>query len=139
VKPGVLCDTNIFVSAFIAGGPPSRLIDSAIDSRIELVLADPVLDELKRVLTNKLGLAPDRVEETTTLLHELATERIPIPAGSVPPISGDSDDDLILACAVHAGVHILVSGDRKHLLPLREHEDVRIITAQTLLAELVGA
>lgn len=46
-----LCDTNVLVSAFIAGGPPSRVIEAAIDARIELVLADPVLDELDRVLT----------------------------------------------------------------------------------------
>jgi hypothetical protein len=40
----VLVDTNVLVSAFIAGGPPSRVIDEAIDGRIELVLAAPVRD-----------------------------------------------------------------------------------------------
>ncbi|MGI8749554.1 MAG: hypothetical protein ACR2J6_03245 [Thermoleophilaceae bacterium] len=32
---------------------------------------------------------------------------------------------------------ILVTGDRRHLLPLGKHHGVRIITPQTLLAELV--
>jgi len=136
VTPRVLCDTNILVSAFIAAGPPSRVIESAIDARIELLLADPVLQELARVLTIKLGLASERVEEIVTLLIDLADERISAPADDAPPVTGDPDDDLILACAVRANAHVLVSGDRRHLLPVGEYKGVRIITPQALLAEL---
>lgn len=32
--------------------------------------------------------------------------------------------------------NVLVSGDRRHLLPVVEHHGVRILTPQTLLAEL---
>jgi uncharacterized protein len=49
-------------------------------------------------------------------------------------VTGDPDDDLILACAVQAGVDVLVSGDRRHLLPVGEYRRVRVITPQTLLA-----
>ncbi len=133
-----LCDTNVLVSAFIAGGPPSRVIEAAIDDRIELVLADPVLDELERVLTAKLGFAQDRVQEIRASLLELASERIAAPSQSPEPITGDRDDDVILACAVAAGVEVLVSGDRRHLLPVGEHRGVRIVAPQALLAELAG-
>jgi uncharacterized protein len=51
-------------------------------------------------------------------------------------VSGDPDDDLILAAALDAGADVLVSGDRRHLLPLGEHEGMRIVTSQALLAEL---
>jgi putative PIN family toxin of toxin-antitoxin system len=132
----VLCDTNVLVSAFIASGPPSRVVESAINADIDLVLADPVLVELERVLTTKLGIARDRVEEIAALLGDLAVTRLPAPA-SAPAITGDPDDDVILACAVRGEVHVLVSGDRKHLLPVKEHEGVRIITAQALLGELL--
>jgi uncharacterized protein len=138
VKPRVLCDTNVLVSAFIAGGPPSRLIEAAIDGRIELVLAEPVLDELARVLLVKLQFEPERIRETQALLGELAGETLSPSTKTPDAITGDRDDDLILACAVEARVPILVSGDRKHLLPLGEHEGVRILTAQALLAELVS-
>lgn len=138
MKPRVLCDTNILVSAFIAGGPPSRVIESAIDGRIELVLAGPVLEELERILTVKLGMEQDRVTEIATLLRELAGTCVPAPATTPAPITGDADDDVILACAVHAQVQTLVSGDRRHLLPVGEHEGVRIVTAQALLAEMSG-
>ncbi len=139
MKPRVLCDTNILVSAFIAGGPPSRVIECAIDGRIELVLANSVLDELERVLTVKLGFEPHRAHEIRTLLVELAGGHAPAPAATPASITGDPDDDVILACAVAEGVDALVSGDRRHLLPVGEYRGVRIITAQALLAELADA
>lgn len=133
-----LCDTNVLVSAFIAGGPPSRVIESLIEGRIELVLADPVLDELERVLTVKLGFKPDRVREITALLLDIAVARIDSPTDQVEAITGDPDDDVILACGMSADVHIIVSGDRRHMLPVREHRGMRIITPQALLAELAN-
>jgi uncharacterized protein len=136
VTPRALCDTNVLVSAFIAGGPPSRVIEAAIDGRIELVLADPVLDELERVLTLKLGFDPHRVREIRTLLIELASARVDTPAKPPEAVTGDPDDDVILACGMEANAHIIVSGDRRHLLPVGEYHGVRIIAPQTLLAEL---
>jgi uncharacterized protein len=136
VTPRALCDTNVLVSAFIAGGPPSRVIEAAIDGRIELVLADPVLGELERVLTLKLGFEPEPVREIRALLIDLARTRVDPPAKTPEAITGDPDDDVILACGVQASVHIIVSGDRRHLLPVREHRGTRIIAPQTLLAEL---
>jgi putative PIN family toxin of toxin-antitoxin system len=133
-----LCDTNVLVSAFIAGGPPSRVVEASIDGRIELVLADPVLDELERVLTVKLGFEPERVREIRALLLDIAVARVDAPTQEVEAITGDPDDDVVLACGVNAGVNIIVSGDRRHMLPVREHRGIRIISPQALLAELVG-
>lgn len=134
--PRVLCDTNVLVSAFIAGGPPSRVIEAAIDGRIELVIADPVLAELERVLTLKFDFESGRVREIKTLLLDLSATRVDMPAKPSKAITGDPDDDLILACAVETAVNIVVSGDRRHLLPLHEYRGIRIIAPQTLLAEL---
>lgn len=130
----ILADTNVLVSAFIAGGPPSWVLDKTINGRIELVLAAPVLAELERVLTVKLHFEPERVREIRTLLTDLAQETIDAPRNAPEPVTGDPDDDLILACAV--GIPTIVSGDRKHLLPVSEHRGTRIITPQALLAEL---
>jgi predicted nucleic acid-binding protein len=127
------------VSAFIAGGPPSRLVEEAIDGRVELVLADPVLAELERVLTAKLAFERELVRAVREFLLELARTRVG--ALSEPPsaATGDPDDDVILACAVTAGVEVLVSGDHRHLLPLGVYRDIRIITPQALLAALADS
>jgi uncharacterized protein len=118
VTTRALADTNVLVSAFIAGGPPSRVIEAAIDGRIELVLATPVIGELERVLTAKLGHELERVRANSSFLIGLAAECVDPPAQSPAAVTGDPDDDLILACAVSAGVGVLVSGDRRHLLPV---------------------
>lgn len=97
-----------------------------------------MLAELERILTEKLDFAPDRWQAVEQLLVDLAVELVAAPASRPEAVSGDPDDDLILACAVEAGVEVLVSGDRRHLLPLGEHRGVRIVTPQALLAELRG-
>jgi uncharacterized protein len=133
-----LCDTNVLVSAFIAGGPPSRVIEQALDGRIELVVADPVLAELERVLTGKLSFERERASAIREFLLDLAAISVGLPSEPPEAVSGDPDDDVILACAVAARADVLVSGDRRHLLPLGAYRDVRIITPQALLAELVA-
>ena len=129
----------MLVSAFIAAGPPSRIVEEEIDGRLELVLPEPVMEELARILVEKLAFDSERWREVEVLLANLAVESIAAPKGPVEPVTGDPADDLILACAVQAGVEVLVSGDRKHLLPLVTHRDVRVLTPQALLAELRAA
>jgi predicted nucleic acid-binding protein len=92
--------------------------------------------ELERILIQKLRFAPQRWRGVEELLRDLAVDEAPMPAAPPHPVSGDPDDDLILACAVAADVEVLVSGDRRHLLPIGEHRGVRVITPQALLAEL---
>lgn len=94
------------------------------------------MDELKRVLTGKLRFDPKHWHQVEELLTDLATEAVPPPKAPPEPITGDPDDDLILACAIEANVDVLVSGDRQHLLPVGTHQEIRIITPQALLAEL---
>lgn len=133
----VACDTNVLVSAFIAAGPPSRVVETAIDGGIELVLLEPVMVELERVLRQKLGFEKDRFRQVEVLLRETAVATVPAPPGPPDEISGDRDDDLVLACACAADISVLASGDRKHLLPIGEHCGIRILTPQAVLAELV--
>jgi len=112
------------------------VIEEAIDGRLELILAHPVMVELERILTGKLGFEPERWRGVEELLVDLAVELAPAPVALPETVTGDSDDDLILACAIAADVDPLVSGDRRHLLPVGEHCGVSVITPQALLAEL---
>ena len=52
-----------------------------------------------------------------------------------PVILADPDDDAVLACALVAQSEVITSGD-SHLLDLKEHQEIRILTAAELLAEL---
>ena len=135
-KPRVACDTNVLVSAFIAGGPPSRIIEETVDGNLDLVLLEPAMVELVRILSEKLGFNIERLKEVQALLSEIAVDFQRTPSRKPEALTGDPDDDLILACAVEAQVEVLVSGDRKHLIPVGEYHGVRILTPQAFLAEL---
>ncbi len=126
----------MLVSAVIADGPPSRLVEQAVDGRIELVLAAPVLSELQRVLTAKLGFTAERWREARDILLQIGASADTAPK-RVQAISGDPDDDVILAWAFANEVDVIASGDRRHLLPLRAYRGIPILTPQALLVELL--
>lgn len=121
----------------IADGPPRRVLETIADGAVELVLAEPVRAQLHRILSAKLALDDASIEAIFGLLDELAPEPPTVP-GRVEAVSGDPDDDRILAAAIAAGAKILISGDRKHLLPLGQHRSIRIIRPQEFLAEKAG-
>lgn len=51
------------------------------------------------------------------------------PASVPRVVAGDDDDDQIIAAAVAARADLIVSGDRKHLLPLGSHQGIDIVDA----------
>ncbi len=113
------------------------MLEVAADGGLELVIPDLVLTELERVLVEKLGLGIEAVERLRALLDELPGETVPTPT-SAADLSGDPDDDRILAAAKDADAEVLLSGGSRHLLPLGEVARMRILRPQDLLAELPG-
>jgi predicted nucleic acid-binding protein len=51
-------------------------------------------------------------------------------------IERDVDDDQVIAAAVAAQADLIVSGDRKHLLPLGSHAGIAIIDAAEALRRI---
>ena len=51
-------------------------------------------------------------------------------------VANDPDDDHVIAAAVAARAALIVTGDRKHLLPIGSHEGIAIVTAVQALATL---
>jgi uncharacterized protein len=119
----------------IADGPPRRVLEVVRDGAAALILPVPAVAELTRVLRDKLGLDPAAVGTIVALIEEVATVRAEVPE-RIDALSGDPDDDRIIAAAVNAGAEVLVSGDRRHVLPLGRVGTMRIVRPQELLAEL---
>ena len=51
-------------------------------------------------------------------------------------VAGDADDDQVIAAAVTARADLIVSGDRRHLLPIGSHEGIDIVEASEALRRL---
>ena len=134
----VVADTNIVVSGLLWRGNPRRVLDSARDGIVDLFTSQDLLEELEDVLTRQTFVA--RLLEANVSTHELVSGyralASVIEAKAIEPVViADPDDDAVLSCAVAAQCEIITSGDG-HLLALKTHQGIRILTATELLAEL---
>lgn len=114
-------------------------MDAARDAIIEFYTSPALLEELEDVLSRekfarRLAAANVTVQDLISGFSALATviEAEPIE----PVILADPDDDAVLACALSADAEVKVSGD-SDLLDLKEHKEIRILTATEFLVELV--
>ncbi len=136
-------DTNVVVSGLLSpGGRPARVLRAAGVS-CRLVWSPGVVAECLRVLTYqrvaKVLKAARREEYARQVVAGLAAGADMVSPEMLPQlraVKADPDDDLFLATALAGGASVVVSGDRRHLLPLREFAGVRVIDAATFLGEL---
>lgn len=133
-------DANVFVSAvLIPTGNPARLLALWRDGALTLVLSQPILDELARVLqypklVKRHGWSSEHIGE---FVAELADFGVLVPTTlPLTVMTDDPDDNKYLECAVDGAVEYLVSGD-EHLLKLREYRHVAILPPRLFLKELM--
>lgn len=120
----VFLDTDVLVAAFISRGQCHELLEHCVRSH-ELVTSPHVLEELERVLREKLGFPRAMVAEALELVRGGAGEVEP---SDLPePVSRDPDDDRVLAAAVEGGCDCIVTGD-DDLLTLSSHQGILILT-----------
>jgi len=133
----LVLDTNVALSAVLGDSAPRRLIELATEGGIELFSSAELLAELGEVLERKHILLrferKRRSAPEALALYEALVETI-LPA-SIVPIAPDPDDDAVLACALAAGVDLIVSGDR-HLRNLKSFHRIPILSPTDALAAI---
>ena len=129
----IVLDTNVVLSALLWRGTPHHLL-TAIGQRssIRVYTSAALLDELTDVMTRpsitgRLALIGRSAREVLADCIE-AIELVE-PASVPRVVAGDVDDDQVIAAAVAARADLIVSGDRKHLLPLGSHQGIDIVNA----------
>lgn len=132
----VFLDTNVLVSSLTTRGLCSELLESIFNEH-DLLICEPVLQELKRILTEKFHLPAPLVREYITLLK---TESQLVTTQSIINIKikiNDPDDIRILEFAIPAKPDVFVTGD-KELLKLAKINDVPIISPRQFWLQLAG-
>lgn len=106
----VVLDTNVLASAAATRGLCADVLREVLAEH-ELVICKQITDELKRVLTDKFGVAPSLVNEFLWLIRQDTTIVKP---RIVPNVAIHDKDDLgILAAAITAEADVLVTGDKE--------------------------
>jgi putative PIN family toxin of toxin-antitoxin system len=134
-RPKLVLDTNVWVSAFLAKGPPSRIVQMAEDTLIHIFVSLDVLQEINRVLEyekilrilKRSQMEPSSIMATIMSLSSLVDVKVRVHA-----IEEDPSDNHVLACAKEARAQFIVSGDR-HLLQLGHYEKIMMLTASRFL------
>jgi putative PIN family toxin of toxin-antitoxin system len=137
----IVLDTNVVLSALLWRGTPYRLLD-AIQQRssTQLYSSTALLEELTDVLTRPSAtkrLALIDKTAATVLADYVEVIELIAPTSVPRVVLGDIDDDQVIAAAVAAQADLIVSGDRKHLLPLGSHAGIAIVDVAQAL-RLIG-
>ncbi|MFC7134175.1 MULTISPECIES: putative toxin-antitoxin system toxin component, PIN family [Salinibaculum] len=130
----VVCDTNVFISAFGFGGTPLEAVLRACRSDCRIVVSEQTLAELGRVM--QYTRLPFTDEERGQYLSVLTREAERVDPDAEPNvIERDPDDNAFLACATAAQADYVVSGD-EHLLALGKYRDTEIVTPAGFLERI---
>jgi uncharacterized protein len=136
VRIVVVFDTNVLLSGLLWQGPPARCLALARSGDVEGITCVQILAELADVLRRKLGQPQSVVDECLAdLLSFLSLVQI---TGELSVVTNDSSDDKILECGVASNASFLVTGDRRHLLPLESFRGMQILRPAKFLERVTG-
>jgi len=128
----VFLDTNVLASAAATRGLCGDVLREVFASH-DLFVSEQVLNELKRVLKFKFGLAQDLIDDFLWLLHQ---DTVLAQPAALPRVKLQDKDDLtILGAAIAAGAEVLITGDRE-LLDLGHIEDLDILSPRQFWEKL---
>jgi putative PIN family toxin of toxin-antitoxin system len=140
IKPKVVLDSVVLVSAILTKGLAAELIDLCRE-RTCLYTSEDILEEVRRVLLEKdrirsfykysdeeVDIFIDRFRRRSDVLDVLPNLRV---------IERDPKDDKVIACAVAAHADYIVSRDLD-LLDLEEYGGIKIISPENFIHYLRG-
>jgi len=127
-------DVNLYVSAAIKKlGRGGEIISRSHEFLV--FTSEPILADLARVMhydhTRRAHKMTDvEIDEYVAYLRS----RLLMTPGvlQVKIVHADPDDDIIVACALEAGAHYIVSSDH-HLLDLKHYHSIQIVSPKAFL------
>jgi uncharacterized protein len=130
-------DTNVLVSGTLlqSNNAPGQVLDLVLQGTVKLYSSEPLIEEFRDVISRPkfalkfqaIGRTPDDFIADYRSIVEV------VQPDPIPPTSIDPKDDKVLACAVYTGVDYIVSGDKKHLLPLGSYAGIPIVEPSQFL------
>lgn len=139
-RPKVVLDSTILVSAFLTpNGLCDHLLRQGRQGVFSLLLSDTILAESRDVLADDDILREDYSysdQDVAAFIHAVRGSATVVKG--IPPLPGvtrDPNDDMIVACAVAAHAHYVITRD-KDLLTLGTYHDVEMIRPEEFIRVL---
>ena len=131
----VVFDTNVVVSACFWRGNPFACLSAWARGDLTAFVSPPLLFEYFETFQEIAARYPDRKPAAWPDALAQSAEMV-FPYDRVRGATADPGDEMVLECALAAEADFLVSGDKKHLLALREFEGIQIVSCAELLARI---
>lgn len=129
-------DTNTLASGTVtASTPPGQILNAWHAGQFELVTSEYILDELVRTFQKPYFQKHVGTAEINAFIDLVQNEATVIPITvSVQGIATHPEDDFILATAISAKAHYLVTGDKHFLKKVgNTYQKVKIVTPSDFL------
>ena len=128
----VVFDTNILISALLSPqSNPSKCLKLAKAGMIQSVTCQEIIDEFQEKLTFKFKyFASESQEIIAQFLDYSAIIQI---TNKLDVVEKDPDDNKIIECATIGHATHIVTGDKKHLLPMETYQQILIVNATNFL------
>lgn len=131
----VVFDTNVVASASYWRGAPFDCLAAWAQGRCVAVVSSALLAEYHETIEElRLDYPERKCAEWVAALTESAELVFPVERAAGATI--DPDDEMILECAQAAEADFIVSGDKKHLLALRQFQGIPIVSSADFLRHL---
>ncbi|MCG2686317.1 putative toxin-antitoxin system toxin component, PIN family [Candidatus Parcubacteria bacterium] len=124
----IVVDTNVFVSAFIWGGRPKRVIKKWLGGKFILLLSPFLLSEIILVL-KRFDFSQGDLQKIRHILENNSLKFLP--EGKVK-VCRDEKDNQVLDLCLAGQADFLVTGD-KDLLTLKKFRRTQILSPKELL------
>lgn len=120
----VVIDTNVYISGLLFNNIPEEVIIFC-HNNLNVFTSLDIINEIKDVLSGKFKFSPYEINEILDFV--ISSSRIILPKErlSILPFEGDNH---IIECAVAGNCQYIISGDKKHLLKLKNYKDIRIVS-----------
>jgi len=131
----ITVDTNILISATFWHGDSEKIIDKAENKEVTLVLSKEILEEYNQVLEYeeiKEKIKNKNLEMKKAMLKIGTISEIVEVNSKVDAVKEDPDDNKIIECAIDGNSEYIITKDR-HLLKLKEHKGIKILTPEEFL------
>jgi putative PIN family toxin of toxin-antitoxin system len=133
----VVLDTNVIIGAYVAPhGALAQIKNYWRTGVFELVVSEPILDEYSRVLAyaHIQKVHQMQIEQIEDVISDVRDLSIVVePTEALDIVQSDPTDNKFFECATAGQADFIVSGDAKHMLPIRAYKDIQVISPAEFL------
>lgn len=122
-------DTNVFISGFLFGGNPRKIIEAWMNKKYIFCLSPQLKAEILNKLKNKFSISDQSIQTIEEAFDNNAEKYVP---AKKLYICKDPTDNFLLELALEAQADYLISGD-KLVLKLKNYHKTKIISPKNFL------